>query len=504
MIRYIKKFLLNYYHSQLFYIIVLTIIGAFLCFFAIDRNSFTLDEVSTLEISRNWQSMWHILWTQEGNMWLYSLLMYFWIHLSTSEWIMRSFSAICSVMTISVLYLLTRNLLSEKIARIAIPLFITDLLFIYFAQTARGYSLALFLTTLSCYLFLKLTKNPSSRIYLIFYILVNILAIYTYLFAVFIIAVQYVALLFFPKKVSWGNMLFVAIGISICLLPLLFSSSFRGGHQLDWLAKPTFIQLPFGVIALAGDSFLFTSASCLVIAILLWKKKMVLLAKTHERFVLLWLLLWAGLPLVVVYVFSVTIKPIYQPQYFNTSLPAFILLISIGINELREKKRLTIALYTILLLLSFLRLFFWYSGSTQKELIFSNNNPWDWKKTGNYILKNGKATDGIIFFAYYIRNPFDYYFTPISTLNKPKVIEIAASSYPVGGGTALPEENTLLLRNLHINYPRLWLVLAYNNTSVQNRTDEWLEIEQELSSGYTISKDIYFNQIKIELLERKI
>ena len=489
--------------GKFIYLSAMVILAAILCFFELGRNSLTLDEMSTFTASINWQSLWKIAWTQDANMWLYFILNHFWIKFGTNEFMLRTLSALFGIFTVPVFYVLAKNNWGNKIARIATPLLVLNLCFIFFAQTARGYSLALLLTTLMQYFFLKFAKDTSSRMFFLAYLITATLAMYTYLLIGLIILINYFAIIFLPKPIPWKKIGLFTLGLLVGILPLLLSPSIHG-HQLDWLTKPPIIQLPLTFILLGGGSILATVICSLIIIFFLWKKKENAFVENWDRFLIFWLILWTGFPIFFSFVFSFVIKPIFQPQSFNTSLPAFVILVALGLEIIKSYKKLLFkALYVIILALLAIRLVGWYSGSQLKQVIIPNNNPWDWKQVANYVNINDKPGDSIIFYAYYIRNPFEYYFTRLPNPDKTKILEISSGPYDLGGGTGIPEPNIKLLDGLSAKYKRVWLILGYNNTLQLDRKTQWLEVEKELDKSFIVSNDTTLNQIEVKLFERK-
>lgn len=476
------------------------ILAIILCFLKLDRNSMSLDEVSTIGISRDWKLMWNILWTQEGNMWFYSFIMYFWLKLGNSEFIIRSLSAIFAVLTIPVFYKLAENVNGEKTAKIATFLFTVNFYFIFYSQEARGYSLSLLLVALSSLFFLKFVKNPLNNKYLILHLVFSVLAIYTYLLSGLVIGAWYISTLFISRSIFWKKITINFGIIAICLLPLLISPAFRGGHQIDWLQKPSLVHLPMGIVMLGGDSIFVTFLGSLVVAFLLWKKRDLIFSKNMERFLLIWLVLWSGFPILFGFLFSWVVKPIYEPESFNTSLPGFILLIAIGLVQIK-RKWLSRLIFILLLAFSLLRLEAWYAGENIGHFVLENNNSRDWRKAAEYVISHGKTNDAIISYAYYIRSPFKYYLDKINKNSQLDLIEISSDKYGIGGGTLLPGPNIRLLDNLSKSHKRIWLVLSYNDFSWLERRSQWKEIEKELGKYYAVTSDIKLDEIEIKLLD---
>src|SRR6185369_15585835 len=421
--------------TEWIYVAVMMVIASGLCFFELTRNSLGLDEVSSIVISQNWQSMLHILWTKEGNMWLYYLLLHFWEYLGTGEFVIRSLSAIIAVLTVPAFYLFAQRLSGVRSAKIATPLFILSLYFVFYGQFARSYALSLLLITLSSYFFLRIIEKQSEKKYLFWYALTTSLVFYSHILGLLVLMTQYSYFLFFPRHIPWKKFAITWGAIIVSILPLFFSQGFRGGHQLDWLAKPLPIDLPFGIVMLAGDSVFTAVLAGVLILFFVWKKRETLFKKTQESFSIVWLLMWAGFPIIFSFLFSTFVKPIYQPQYFNACLPAFILLVVIALEELKKKKVIYFSLLILVFFFSGLRIFFWYSGANHylsQYLVIENTRVDDWRGAADYIVTNGKNTDAVIFFSYYIRRPFLYYYNTYPTKNLPTPVEIASDSYDLG------------------------------------------------------------------------
>src|SRR6185369_15661206 len=74
-------------------------------FYALGRNSLWIDEATSVALARMpWGRFLHTLWTYEANMTLYYLLLRGWIHLGTSEVVLRSLSAILGVAGVAATY----------------------------------------------------------------------------------------------------------------------------------------------------------------------------------------------------------------------------------------------------------------------------------------------------------------------------------------------------------------------------------------------------------------
>lgn len=259
-----------------------------------------------------------------------------------------------------------------------------------------------------------------------------------------------------------------------------------------------------GFIILAGDSMLLTPVYALICAALLWTLRRKLFT-SKEGFNAVWLSLWTVFPIVFGFIFSHFAKPIYEPESFNTVLPGFILLVAIGVARLFSRRTvMLVAVTAILVTLSATRLAAWYAGSDNMHLVIENANPRDWKTVVDYIEQRDRPTDAMAFYSYYIRYPVEYYMSRIpSGKPRPHVVEISSCDYALGGGTVLPEFNDPVMDSLSEKYPRVWLVLSYNDFDWLGRRRQWKSIEQEFGEYYVLKEERQFAQVEVKLLEAK-
>lgn len=216
------------------YILLFTLIAAFVCFYKLGTNSLGLDEVSTIKISQDWHTLIRMMWHDEGNMWLYYLLVHIWLYMGTSEFVVRSLSALAAVATVPAFYMFAEEATDRITALVATPLLLANLYFVYYAQDARSYSIALLFVTIASYFFVKIARGTATRLHVALYILASVLSIYSYLLAALVLGMQYASLLL-VRPIPWKKIIICAIVTAISLLPLILAPAFRGGHQLDWL-----------------------------------------------------------------------------------------------------------------------------------------------------------------------------------------------------------------------------------------------------------------------------
>ena len=174
-------------------LIAIITIGTFLRIYNLDQESLWTDEAYSISHAQEPINKINNLVVQtEAAPAGYYYLLHYWIKATNNEvFNMRLLSVIFSIFSIPLIYLLTAKLFNKEVALITSLLFSTSMLQILYSQEIRLYSLSTFITLLSTYLLVKYIKKE----YPIYpYILINILALYINYMAIFLIALQLLAI----------------------------------------------------------------------------------------------------------------------------------------------------------------------------------------------------------------------------------------------------------------------------------------------------------------------
>lgn len=459
-------------------ITALLLLGTSLIIFGLSAHSFVFDEIFSLYASRNFSEMTKILWEQEANMWFYYLILHFWQKLGTGEFIVRSLSVLIGSASSIVTWIIANKLFGKKVALISVFLMILNVYFIITAQLARGYIFSLFLTLVSMYFFTDFDKKGGK----VLYVISTALSVYTHFYAGFIFLSQILTAILTKK---FKNYRLSFLTIAIFLSPILLSPSIHS-HQVDWIVKPTLVNL-------IGTSFVFTGdyPPLLVIYSFLFIFLIPHLAENIRNPKYMLILLWLITPVATSFLISVLVKPIFQSVYFLTSLPPFVILAGLAIKNISKKHLKYLLLFTIFIL-SILRLSLWYRGDTRYKWVFRNNED-DFRHAVNFVNREAKEGDVIAFYGYNNRLPYEYY----SQKDTPKILEIASSDYDLGGGSRLPEPNLDLLSNLESK--RVWLLLRDSDRGLLNRDQQLDEINMVLEEKFRQESVYKFPGLKLVL-----
>ena len=120
-----------------------------------------LDEALTVNIAKLPLGSLHQALKEDGAPPLYYLLLHFWISLfGSSNAAVRSFSGVCSVATIVVLYFLVKRVWGREVGLLSVALLLGSSFAIYFATETRMYALVMLLCALGGLFLVRLFEAP--------------------------------------------------------------------------------------------------------------------------------------------------------------------------------------------------------------------------------------------------------------------------------------------------------------------------------------------------------
>ena len=481
------------HHKEVITVCALVLLTIPLTLYRLEDKSFWFDEVyGILTSENNWTQMWqHLL--SEPSMWPYYALLHFWLHLGDSEFIVRSLSAIFAIATVPMVYKIGLILFTPRVAIIAASLLPLNAFFIHYAQEARGYSLLLFLVTVSSYFFIRAIQRPSWRNWLC-YIVSSTLAMYTHIFAGLALLAHASALLIFGRERPPLKALILCYSsISLLVLPQLFLLlQFEGG---EWIRQPGIRNLyrVFNELAGGSPTLLILYATPCFFALASTAKTMLKYRRSFESWRFAFLATWLLLPIAIAFFVSVLLKPAFIPRYLIICLSPLVLLVSVGISG-TVHRWLSVTALLILVVFSGLGLHRWYTISRKEG----------WREVTSFILKESQSTDAILFYAYFVRQPFEYYVGRLGAKDaSPAVLELSSAPYRPGGGNRQPEPNQELLETLPDLHPRVWLVLSHNMLPHLGRDLQTRFICKALEREYTPVLKRNFRGINVLLYKKR-
>ena len=469
-------------------------IGAILRFLHLGAQSFWVDEALSLAYAQlPWAQFVHLTQARELNMLPYYLILRGWIHLGTAEWIVRSLSAICSVATLPLLYQLGVRLFGVRAGRIALSLLALHPYHIRFAQEARGYSLMLLLVTASTLLFVRATENSSrhSRRLWLAYVVISALAAYAHFYASLALLAQWTSIAIVrPSKFPWKRFAISVIAIGILLVPLATFVLLGHADPANWISVPTVKRVEYLVYSLLGGD---NTHGARIVA---WPIYVVVLIAAGAGARRAWrgrgngidaqryALIFAGATLPIVLVLAVSLfKPIFVDKYLMESLPFAVLLIAIGVTELRPGALSWSALLLALLLSA--------HGTTN---YYRHPDKDDWRAATRYVLASAHPGDAALFFPRYVIAPFEYYRTRFdSSATRANGAKSVAVVYP---GTLGEGDVGSAVSGVQHRYGRLWAVFNQDG-------DAGIAVRDSLARRYPMVSDRQFTGVRVVLYDTR-
>ncbi|NQT89694.1 MAG: glycosyltransferase family 39 protein [Candidatus Omnitrophica bacterium] len=264
-------------------------------------------------------------------------------------------SVIFSLLSLALIYKLAFRLFNEKTALVSALLFAISPFNIFYSQDASYYSLYLFLALLSVWLFVKiLYEDESGYAGAIGYVIVSILACLTSVLSILIIFVQNI--IFFLRKKTFSRrwiFLQLVIFLSVVIWFTVMSGAYFTRETEFFHARTGWIQMPdsaslidtFKTFCYGGERYGGSDVTVsltpawipIALSSILTVFFFIGLLRSKDYTKALLLLLWIVVPISVLYVYSVLVRPLYVIRYLIYCVPAFYITVGIGIADIRNR-----------------------------------------------------------------------------------------------------------------------------------------------------------------------
>lgn len=397
-------------------LIVLIVISLFIRLIALNQ-SFWLDEAINVNNAASLSLKSLIFEYSLGDFHppLYHVILKIWIlAFGSSEISVRLPSVILGVATVLITYLMGKKLFDNKTAHIVATLISTSPLHIYYSQEARMYMLAAFLATCSVYFFISILKRDR-LFYWIGFIAATTLMLYSDYLPYFLIP-TYAIFLFINRKRFPTSTLktfipaFVLILVFIAPWFFVFSKQVNVGLAAAsaspaWarvVGEPsvknlalTFVKFTIGRISHDNNliyALLFLPVALTVIVLFIFS---LLRTSILRSFLYFWLII----PISFAYLLAFAV-PIYAYFRFVFALPAFYLILSLGINSINWTNS-TRSLLILMLIVNLTSVSIYFlNPKFQRE---------DWKNATQFIQENASNETLVLFESNFPTAPFEYY-----------------------------------------------------------------------------------------------
>ena len=415
-----------------FFLVLLFVSAAALRIYDIDAKNLWFDEIYSWKISNG--SIIKIISESAGDIHppLFYLVLKAWTFVFSDSIIsMRMLSVMLSMISMFVLYIITKNLLPNEIQRmLVLLLFALSPLNIFYSQEVRMLNLNLLLTLTSVYFFIRYVSTPRG-IFGALYCIAATLSLYTHYFALFILFAQllYAGLIYLNNRNTRERLRpffkypAFAFAMFIPWLPIMVGQAIKGQ---PWRKTQSVQQVSVEVFNYFKDVFLspyFTYESMTVmylshlisILTILFLLLCIIRIFNAGRFLIepadVSILLFF-IPLIFAIVVSFRQSIVYS-RYLSIIIPyLFILLVYFSFRF--YKQRTAIAITLLLASISFLGIMINYGND------FKNN---DYRKIISYISANKSEKDKLIVEPHFMGWAIDYHnMHSSSPIPKPNIL----------------------------------------------------------------------------------
>ncbi|HID63585.1 MAG TPA: hypothetical protein EYP49_12735 [Anaerolineae bacterium] len=367
---------------------------------------------------------------------LYFVALHLWIRIAgRSEFPVRYLSLAWGVMAVPLVFKLSERLASRGVGFWAAFLLSISPYHIWFSQETRMYTMVVALSLASVYVFLKLLSTWRTK-HLWLCAALNLLGLYTHFYFVFIILFENVVFLIWwlqgKAKQPFLHWIAAQLSIAIGFLPwagfaveefMTGATYWEGALGLLTAAKDTFTAFSVGhtmqgkTADLATWGFVVLAAVGVLVS--LWKRKSepntqypISSIQYPTGLVLLYLLV----PMAALFAISYH-RPKFAPRYLLTAMPAFYLLMAIGLAKLASNcsswvrgSRLlgTVALVGLLCSLGFVSVA--SAGSLTNYYFEDKYTRSDFRSVAEYIGSHAEDKDAIILVGGHMLPAFAYYY----------------------------------------------------------------------------------------------
>jgi len=411
---------------------VLLVIGVLLRLIGITRQSLWLDEAfSVFLAAHSFPVILKFVAGSDAHPPLYYLILHVWLVFGPSVLAMRLLSALASIASLVLMFLLSCRLANRRVALLATALLTLSAFQVWYAQEVRMYALTTLAVLAALYALVRARQRGGSGNWLLF-----IGAMLTALYLDYSAFYVYSALVIWFIMIGWQDarirVPFVLSGFALCLaylpwLPAFWQQLGHIGGLTAWIAGAN----GSGVIGVFRDLFfnrtnLAKPDSGLVamvlgvlslgfVAIAFW------LPRRAPAYPLL--AFWLGWPCILGIATEILNHPMLIARNVMVVQPALFLLLALAAEAIWEPYAQGRPVPVRLVLLVICLGIFIVTNIQAQAVSWSTTVKEDWRSAAALVAANEHDGDLVLFNAYFTQMPFDYYYHRDIGLREPVVVE---------------------------------------------------------------------------------
>jgi len=408
-----------------FLVILIIVAGLFIRMYHLGQESLWMDEGHSIRVAS--LSLPHIIGNLSGDFHqpLYFIVLHGWINIfGDSEFSARFLSVLCGVLSIWMIFRVGRLLFDKETGILSGVLLCVSGFNIYYSQEVRMYSPVTFLTLLSMYYFIKLLQQKSflnSGKYLLF----TALLFYTHHVGIYIIAAQNIyvvtSALFFSKssEISLKRWLGLQVALIVIFAPWIWIllSQISRWHAKGWATSAPVVQTVIHTFTKYSGSRLLKPLLIILSIFSIFIIKRSKGATIRNKFfrslnprywdiyftdvnTILLLGVWLLAPIILPFVISRVLSPVYTHRLTIGASLAFYLLVARGIRNLGNTY-LRLVIFFIIVILSLV--------VVRKQYLEEYKD--QWREAVSYIEVHAELGDRVLVCDISpFQNVFQYYF----------------------------------------------------------------------------------------------
>jgi hypothetical protein len=407
---------------------------------------------------------------------LYHILLHYWIRLAgRSEFSLRFPSLLLGTLFVAAAFRLSLSLFDMPTSVVTLIVALLSPFATFYSQEARMYMLASLLTTLSSSSFIRLLNGVDTRFgfnsqlwqRVGWYCLFTLGAMYTHYYTFFAIAAQNLYILWIWRRKVRMLLFWVSIEctLAVAYLPWVFAQTgyLAGKANARWDAWG-----PVGMNDVWGNSlrafgmgvpsleslqwvvWVLTAIVALGLAMTLLKQT----SSQHRAFIGVYLVI----PMIIAWAVG-PIMPFFYPRFLLVILPAYWLLLSVGVISILKSKIWPVG-YTLIATLPIVSAIAIHTYNFDSDYAKSN-----YKEIVASIREQASEGDALFLFNHEQEALYAYY----------RIQNMPVVEFPLYGAWDLPA-NQNLLESVKIQYKRIW-VISFGNArgfDTQNNLLNWL------------------------------
>lgn len=464
--------------------LAVTLLAAALRIWGIGRESFWLDEATSLFLARM-DLPTLIAWTAHDiHPPMYYVLLHFWLVFGTSEAALRALSALAGGLAVLLTWLLGRRLWGSREGLVGALLVAVAPLHIWYSQETRMYALVALLGLAASLCFWRAVVEDGGPLWLVGYGVSLAAGLYTHYYSLFVLGGHgaFALWLLLTRPDRRNHLLRFVLAAAVALLvftpwvPTVVRQVRTGGG--GWVEQAigapgprvlldTLIAFSLGTVPKALPTLVRRTGYLLFLAAAGWAIVTDGVARGsatvagRRRDALVFAVCISALPILVAWAVS-QVKPLYSLRYLLPFLPPFLLLVARGLGRLPGRHAWAGATLIVIILA--------LAGTVRQAQIPQKD---DWREAAAIITATGRTDDALLFNPGWNFKAFDYYASgrfPEIVLPVPVPATIEAD---------LP---------VHLSgYRRVWLLAPPNHyTDPTGRVRGWLTAHWRRAASYDV------------------